>query len=157
MHIFYARRSQKRKKMLELTVFFALLGSSCVKAACKMLMKFTPDDEIELTSFVREWRRKSGEEVLCSRVNSFIFVELTIANFGHFQLLMRPHVFSTSRCIFEELILVWSTSKSSLKRLCNAENTCSNLMWQIGLNVIVNLKFSEKVGPSYVIAQFEHL
>ena len=40
---FYAHRSQKRKKMLDLTVFFALLGSACVKAACKMLVKLTPD------------------------------------------------------------------------------------------------------------------
>ena len=39
---FYARRSQNRKKQLELTVFFALLGSSSVKAASKMLVKLTP-------------------------------------------------------------------------------------------------------------------
>jgi len=28
------------KKLLNLTVFFALLGSACVKAACRTLMKF---------------------------------------------------------------------------------------------------------------------
>ena len=39
---FYAHRSQKRKKVLDLTVFFALLGSLLVKAAHKMLMKLTP-------------------------------------------------------------------------------------------------------------------
>ena len=39
---FYARRSRKCKKLLDLTVFFALLGSSSVKAACRMLMKLTP-------------------------------------------------------------------------------------------------------------------
>ena len=32
MHNFYVRRSQKRKKLLDLTVFFALLGSLHVKA-----------------------------------------------------------------------------------------------------------------------------
>jgi len=32
---FYTRRSQKCKKLLDLTVFFALLGSACIKAACK--------------------------------------------------------------------------------------------------------------------------
>ena len=32
---FYAHRSPKRKKLLELTVFFALLGSAFVKAAQK--------------------------------------------------------------------------------------------------------------------------
>ena len=40
-HSFYTRRSQKRKKLLELTVFFVLLGSACVKAAHKMLVKLT--------------------------------------------------------------------------------------------------------------------
>ena len=39
---FYARRFQKQKKLLEQTVFFALLGSACVKAAHKMLVKLTP-------------------------------------------------------------------------------------------------------------------
>ena len=36
------RRSRKRKKLLDLTVFFALLGSAHLKAACKMLLKLTP-------------------------------------------------------------------------------------------------------------------
>ena len=38
---FYTCRSWKRKKLLELTVFFALLGSALIKAACKMLVKLT--------------------------------------------------------------------------------------------------------------------
>ena len=38
-HSFYAPRSRKRKKPLDLTDFFALLGSESVKAACKMLVK----------------------------------------------------------------------------------------------------------------------
>ena len=37
------RRSQKRKKLLNLTVFFALLGSARVKAARRLLVKLTPD------------------------------------------------------------------------------------------------------------------
>ena len=40
---FYARRSRKPKKLLELTVFFVLLGSACVKAGCKMLVKSNPE------------------------------------------------------------------------------------------------------------------
>ena len=40
---FYLCRSQKHKKLLDLTDFFSLLGSACVKAACKMLVKLTPD------------------------------------------------------------------------------------------------------------------
>ena len=41
-HSFYARRSQKLKKLLEFTVFFALLGSGRVKAARKMLGEIDP-------------------------------------------------------------------------------------------------------------------
>ena len=39
---FYARRSRKHKKQLEMTVFFALLGSLSLKAPGKMLVKLTP-------------------------------------------------------------------------------------------------------------------
>ena len=39
---FYDCRSQKRKKLLELTAFFVLLGSALVKAARKMLVILTP-------------------------------------------------------------------------------------------------------------------
>ena len=39
---FYVQRSLKRKKLLNLTVFFVLLGSGCVKAARRMLVKLTP-------------------------------------------------------------------------------------------------------------------
>ena len=37
------QRSRERKKLLNLTVFFALLGSAFVKAACRILVKLTPD------------------------------------------------------------------------------------------------------------------
>ena len=40
---FYARKSQKRKKLLELTVFVVLLGSARVKVVHTMLVKLTPD------------------------------------------------------------------------------------------------------------------
>ena len=52
----YMRRSQKCKKLLELTVFLALLGSACIKAARKMLVKLTPDDDIPTE---RERERKN--------------------------------------------------------------------------------------------------
>ena len=39
---FCACRSRKRRKLLDLTVFLALLGSSGVKAAHKMMAKLTP-------------------------------------------------------------------------------------------------------------------
>ena len=42
---FYARRSQKRKKLLHLTIFFALLGSGWIKVAHKKLMKLTQGGE----------------------------------------------------------------------------------------------------------------
>ena len=38
-----SRRSRKRKKTYNLPVFFALLGSACVKAACKTLAILTPE------------------------------------------------------------------------------------------------------------------
>ena len=44
---FYACRSQKHKKLLELTLFFALLGSACIKAAHKTLMKLTQGGNIK--------------------------------------------------------------------------------------------------------------
>ena len=43
MPSFYKCRSQKGKKLLDLTVFLALLGSVCVKAACEMMVKLTPE------------------------------------------------------------------------------------------------------------------
>jgi len=49
---FYECRSQKRKKPDCLTVFFALLGSSGVKAAHKMLVKWTPGGTLTLLSFM---------------------------------------------------------------------------------------------------------
>ena len=45
-HSFYTRRSQKRKKLLELIIFFALLRSAHVKVACKMLVKLTPWQQV---------------------------------------------------------------------------------------------------------------
>ncbi len=39
---FYARRSRKRKKTDDLTVFFMLLGSVSVKAVRRTLMKLSP-------------------------------------------------------------------------------------------------------------------
>ena len=41
MPTFYVSRSQMRKKLFDLTVFLALLGSACIKAARKMLVKLT--------------------------------------------------------------------------------------------------------------------
>ena len=49
---FYARRSRKLKKLLELTVLIALLGSESVKAARKMLVKLTPCFNIWTDSFL---------------------------------------------------------------------------------------------------------
>jgi len=43
MYNFYARRSQKRKKIqLSHKYLFTLLGSTGAKAACRTLMKLTP-------------------------------------------------------------------------------------------------------------------
>ncbi len=45
---FYWRRSQKRKKTVKLSVFFALLGSARAKAALRTLIKLTPDVEVSI-------------------------------------------------------------------------------------------------------------
>ena len=39
---FYIHKSKKHQKLLELTVFLALLGSACVKAACKHVGEIDP-------------------------------------------------------------------------------------------------------------------
>ena len=49
---FYACRSQKRKKLLNLTVFLVLLGSARIKAACRMLVKLTPGKAVMVGVFV---------------------------------------------------------------------------------------------------------
>ena len=40
-HSFYACRSQKRKKAPWVECLFAILGSACIRATCKMLVKLT--------------------------------------------------------------------------------------------------------------------
>ena len=45
-HSFYALQSQNHKKLLDLAVFFAILGSAHVKAARSMLVKLTPRSEV---------------------------------------------------------------------------------------------------------------
>ncbi len=42
MYSFYARKSQKRKKAVKLSIFFTLSGSTSSKAVCKMLAKLIP-------------------------------------------------------------------------------------------------------------------
>ena len=41
-HSFYKRTSQKHKKLLDLTVFFTLLGSARVNAGCKHIYEIDP-------------------------------------------------------------------------------------------------------------------
>jgi hypothetical protein len=41
-YVSYARRSQKRKKIVKLSIFFTLSGLKSVKAARKTLVKLTP-------------------------------------------------------------------------------------------------------------------
>jgi hypothetical protein len=38
---FCGRRSKKQTKTVKISVFFALLGSACTQAVCRMLMKLT--------------------------------------------------------------------------------------------------------------------
>jgi len=53
LHIFYAHRSQKHKKTDGLTVYiFALLGSLCVKASHKMLVKSADPERAKKDSHI---------------------------------------------------------------------------------------------------------
>ena len=68
---FYVLKSRKRKKMLVLTVFFALLGSACVKAVRKMLVKLTPSHQCSRDSIGSRYliiisvRRTSSNRPVC--------------------------------------------------------------------------------------------
>ena len=68
-HSFYASRSWKPKKLLELTDFCALLGSACLKAACKMLMKLTPNLQISFDHMFADVNFQATNQIL-------IFVEI---------------------------------------------------------------------------------
>jgi len=54
------------KKTFNLTVFFALLGSGCVKAAHKMLVKLTPG--ASRLGETRMVQREQGEVAPCPRL-----------------------------------------------------------------------------------------
>ncbi len=79
---FYTRRSQRHKMMDELTFIFALLGSACLKAAHKMLMKLTPnvgpvdgkEDDHEKSRptclIKRKWNTPNFSKILVSKQSS---------------------------------------------------------------------------------------
>ena len=57
---FYTSRSQKHKKLLDLTVSFAPLGSAHVKGALKMLMKLSPEEIFRLKNNEVQISRRIG-------------------------------------------------------------------------------------------------
>ena len=59
---FYTHRSQKRKKLLNLTVCYAFLGSLRVKAVCRMLVKLTPADDVKCPCRVQTLLRFGKKE-----------------------------------------------------------------------------------------------
>ena len=69
-HSFYARRSQKSKKLLELTVFIVLLGSGYIKAARKMLVKLTQVENHQPIIIEREYARER-KKVKVMKTNDF--------------------------------------------------------------------------------------
>ena len=71
---FYPRRSQKRKKLLDLAVFFALLGSERVKAARKMLVKWTP--VANFTNYLTQNKNAPGHVVWCNQFHQQNFTQL---------------------------------------------------------------------------------
>ncbi len=55
---FCARRSRKRKKIDDLTVFFTLLGSVSVKVVRKTLMQFSPGDDFTKILNKRRYQKR---------------------------------------------------------------------------------------------------
>ena len=72
-------RSQKRKKLLNLTVFLVLLWSACVKAARKMLVKLTR--LVVSTNNISKWVARSVvKNELILRQAFFAFLDLAAKN-----------------------------------------------------------------------------
>jgi len=70
---FYARRSRKRKKTDDLTVFFMLLGTASVKAVHRTLMKSTPG--VNFTNILRAAFSYKGV------THSFSILTVCVCNF----------------------------------------------------------------------------
>ena len=70
---FYTCRSQKHKKLLDLTEIFVVLGSASVKAARKMLVKLTPDRSVIFLSTQKAFKKtiRSSNSVLHPNFTDF--------------------------------------------------------------------------------------
>ena len=83
-HSYYESRSQKSKKLLNLTVYVALLGSTRVKAACKMIVKLTPGPLQCPSVSLGAWHfesRKIHRKINCFRNNKSHTLSLsTVSN-----------------------------------------------------------------------------
>ena len=85
---FYTGRSQKRKKLLDLTVFFALLGSSCVKLLVKCCWNWPLFSLLLLRWCKTCWIARNCEEghyidnLYCYEMISYIRVEQVISRDG---------------------------------------------------------------------------
>ena len=75
MQSFYLHISQKCKKLLNLTVFFALWESSHILAVCKMLMKLTPAVVVSEESL-----HMSGTSEIVSSLSTTFFNNILIIN-----------------------------------------------------------------------------
>ena len=85
MSSFYVHRSRKHKKLFELTVFFALLGSGRVKSAHKMMVKLTPalDAFVDLQQYtIKEQQPFFSKELVFLQQNCrwFIFSKQSVVD-----------------------------------------------------------------------------
>ena len=124
MSSFYARRSQKCKKLLNLTVFFALLGSAHVKATCKHVDEIDPlsDCNLPLTMFLREYKVTQNDAKW--RVDNF----LSLFTFGKW--------FSFEKTIFKFLILIFVLIFKSWQKCLKASLKTVVLFWPEQRNLI---------------------
>ena len=95
-HSFYDLRSQKRKKLLKLTVFLAISVSACAKAARKMLVKLTRGTQ---------YRRSQPYRTLSYRIFRIQFSPLLLLT--HSSPICSARQFSNFLCF---IVLCWNIS-----------------------------------------------
>ena len=154
---FYTCRSRERKKLPKLTVFFALLGFACVKAACKMLVKLSPDHHMVLRccqknhvlrclkvfcvrnlriSQIFYWKKENNDNFVWSNASFFIGKQLL--------------VFMSNKDIF-----AWKVNfKAKLWEICGFLNVLEVMMksrWcKTGIQVVVVFVVKEEKGIIFI-------
>jgi len=86
----YVRRSQRHKKLLDMTVFFALLVSAWVKAAHRTLMKLTPSF---CQRFAKKHQRTERRNCISWKLKDLAAATKTEEVLLHFNYIFSNHYF----------------------------------------------------------------